>query len=87
MDFPFPLYLMEDYAGAFEAWADRMDAPKFAAIVPASRVPEDRIPSEVGIDGRELLGCLSRYEGRIPEAIEFNGLRIAEAGDWLLIYG
>lgn len=87
MDFPFPLYLMEDYAPAFAAWSDRMNEQKFAAIVPASRVPFDRIPSDLGIDGRELLGCMNRYEGRITEAIEFNGARIAEAGDWILIYG
>lgn len=75
------------YRPDFAVWIDRIDTPVYAMIIPSERVPLGNLPSMLGMDYREALGCLSRYEGRISEPITHNGETLGNAGDWILLYG
>ena len=75
------------YGETFKEWAERVPDAVQAYILPASAVPAGLLPSDVGIDYKTALRCASSYEGKTPNAIIHNGEALANAGDWLLVYG
>lgn len=77
-------YLYED---VFRSWLDSVPGAVEIVIVPAARVPKGQQPFDIGMDFSANFKCNSKHEGRLTAAIVQDGKTLANAGDWILVFG